>query len=122
MAIPTTVTFHGLKRSEALEAAVFEYVNRLEHFADDIVSCRVVITSVERRHHQGNRFNVHMHLSMHGREIEAGHTPTPDSTHEDPYVALSQTFDALRRRVEDYVRHRRGDIKSHAQRPSNFDR
>ena len=114
--IPTSVTFHGIESSEALRNIVLEHVARLERFASDIRSCRVVIESTERKRHQGNRFNVRVHLSMRGREIEAGNTPVEDSRHEDAYVAVTDTFDALRRRVEDYVRRRRGDVKSPAQR------
>jgi ribosomal subunit interface protein len=100
--------------SEALRSHILDHARRLERFAGDIVACDVVVEKAEERHHQGNRFNVRASLAMRGRKIDAGHTPTADHRHEDPYVAVADTFDALRRRVEDYVRRRRGDVKTRA--------
>jgi cold shock CspA family protein len=39
--------------------------------------------------------------------------PPERHAHEDPYVAVRDAFDAARRQVEDYVRKRRGETKSH---------
>jgi ribosome-associated translation inhibitor RaiA len=112
MSFPTTVTFHGTSRSSALRTHVLKRAKRLERFAADIRSCRVVIEFSERRHRQGNHFNVHGSVLLRGRAIEANRTPTASNRGVDPYVAVSDVFDALRRRVEDYVRRRRGDIKN----------
>lgn len=117
MTIPTTIAFRGLEPSDALSAAIVEHVGRLERFAGDIISCQVTVSSVEHRHQQGNRYNVHIRVCMRGQDIEAGRTPDPNRTHEDPYVALADSFDALQRRIEDYVRRRRGDTKTHHTRP-----
>ncbi|NCT66236.1 MAG: ribosome-associated translation inhibitor RaiA [Rhodanobacteraceae bacterium] len=118
MAIPTTVTFDGLAKSDALEACVLEHVARLERLAADILTCRTVISLDEHRHHQGNRFSVQVRLTMRGHEIEASSGPLVDGRYEDPYVAVNDAFEALRRRIEDQVRRRRGDVKTHARRPS----
>lgn len=117
MPIPTSVTFDGLAKSDALEACVLEHVARLERFAADILSCRTVIALDEHRHRQGNRFSVQVHLTLRGHEIEAGSGPPADGRHEDPYVAVSDAFDAARRRLEDQVRRRRGDVKAHRRPP-----
>jgi ribosomal subunit interface protein len=113
MNIATSVTFHDMDASEALRARIEERAQRLGRFAKDILACNVVVSACEHRHHQGNRYNVRATVVMRDREIEAGRTPASDSSHEDPYVAMAHTFDALRRRVEDHVRRRRGDRKIH---------
>ena len=114
MTIPTSVTFHGMDVSEALHAKIEERAQRLGRFAEDILSCNVVVGACEHKHRQGNRYNVRALVTLRDGTIEAGHTPSPDSSHEDAYLAVAHTFDALRRRIEDHVRRRRGDIKSHA--------
>ena len=114
--IPTSVTFHGMAASEALRAKVEARAQRLDRFAEDILACNVVVNACEHRHHRGNRYNVHASVTLRDGTIEAGHTPSPDSSHEDAYLAVTHTFDALRRRIEDHVRRRRGDIKAHALR------
>lgn len=117
MNIPTTVTFQGMDASDALRNTIETHVKRLGRFAGDIQSCRVVVSASEHRRHHGNRYNVHASVAMRDRGIEAGRTSTPDSSHEDPYAAVTQTFDALRRRIEDHVRRRRGDVKMHPAAP-----
>ena len=113
MTIQTSVTFRGMPASEALRARIDERVQRLDRFAEDILACNVVVSACEHKHHHGNRYNVRASVTLRDCTIEAGHTPSPDSSHEDAYLAVTHTFDALRRRVEDHVRRRRGDIKSH---------
>ena len=114
MTIPTSITFRGMAASEALRARIEERAQRLDRFAEDILSCNVVVNACERKHHRGNRYNVRASVTLRDCMIETGHTPSPDSSHEDAYLAVTHTFNALRRRVEDHVRRRRGDIKSHA--------
>jgi len=115
--IPTTIVFRGLEPSEALRSAALKHTERLERFAGDILTCRVAIESVERRHHQGRRFNASVHVVMDGCELDASNEPALDPRYEDPYCAIADAFDAVRRRVQDRVRRRRGDVKSHAGRP-----
>jgi ribosomal subunit interface protein len=114
MDISTSITFRGMTASEALRARIEERVQRLNQFAEDILACNVVVNACEHKHHHGNRYNVRASVALRDCTIEAGHTPSPDSSHGDAYLAVTHTFDALRRRVEDHVRCRRGDIKSHA--------
>lgn len=114
MTIPTFITFRGMTASEALRARIEERAQRLDRFAEDILSCNVVVNACEHKHHHGNRYNVRASVILRDCTIETGHTPSPDSSHEDAYLAVTHTFNALRRRVEDHVRRRRGDIKSHA--------
>lgn len=109
--IPTQVCFDGMDASDALHGKIEQRVQRLSRFAGDIEACRVTLRACEHHHRRGNRYNVHARVMMHGRVIEAGHTPVPDLSHDDPYAAVAQTFDSLRRRIEDHVR-RRGDVKT----------
>ena len=113
MTIPTIVTFRGMDASEALRAKIEARARRLDRFAEDILACNVVVGASERKHHHGNRHNVRAAVTMRDGTIEAGHTPAPGSSHSDAYLAVTHTFDTLRRRIEDHVRRRRGDVKSH---------
>lgn len=114
--IPATIVFRGVEPSEALRSAALKHTERLERFAGDILACRVAIESVERRHHQGRRFNASVHVVMYGCELDASNEPALDPRYEDPYCAIADAFDAARRRVQDRVRVRRGEVKSHADR------
>jgi ribosome-associated translation inhibitor RaiA len=80
------------------------------------MSCRVVIELHHRHHHQGNLYHVRVDLKVPDAEIVASREPAEHHAHEDVYVAIRDAFNAVRRRLEDYIRRRRGVVKAHEPR------
>jgi ribosomal subunit interface protein len=111
MTIPTEVTFRDMEPSEALRTAIIDRAQRLERFAGDILSCHVTVEHDAARRHQGNPYKIHARISMRGRQIDVSGASRSKSRKEDAYAVVADTFDVLRRRVEDYVRVRRADVK-----------
>jgi hypothetical protein len=130
--VPTQVTFRGLAHSDALEADIQERVAWLEQFYDGIVRCRVLLDLPHRHRRDGRHFHVRVEVtvpggspivvnqqpSLHGRlkdiEGEAHRKDTEiESVHRYAAVAIHAAFDAARRRLEDFAREQRGDIKTH---------
>lgn len=109
MTYPVSVTFDGVQASKALAAKVVERAGRLDRFAADIVSCRVAIGAASHRHRHGDLFSVHVSLALRDGQVDA------EARHQDPYVAVADSFDALRRRAEDHSRRRRDDATASAQ-------
>lgn len=99
--------------STALEEAIREKAAKLDEFCDDIMTCRVLVESPHRHRHKGRLYHLRIDLTVPGDEIVIKRDPREDLTHEDPYVVIRDAFDAAKRQLEDYVRHRRGDVKSH---------
>ncbi len=118
MQIPVEVTFKELSRSDALEARVRDWVDKLERVYDRIVRCEVMIETPHRHHRNGRQYHVRVRLTVPGGEIVASHDPGPDEAHEDAYVALRDAFIAVRRQLEDYVRKslKRGDTNRMVER------
>lgn len=58
MELPIQITFHQLKRSEAIVENVREHAQKLEKYFDDILSCRVAIEAPHHHHASGNQFRV----------------------------------------------------------------
>jgi len=117
MQIPLQITIRDVDHSEALETRIRNKVAKLEEFSKNIISCRVVVEVPHKHHHQGKQFNVRIDISVPGSEIVVNRDHA-----EDVYVALRDTFDAAKRRLEDYARKIRGDIKAHPpKRPSESD-
>lgn len=112
MLIPVQITFRGVDPSPTLEAKIREQAEKLESFFDPITSCRVV---VEARHHhrKGNLYHVRVDVTVPDAEIVASRDPKEHHAHEDAYVAARDAFHAVQRRLEDYARQRRGQIKHH---------
>jgi ribosome-associated translation inhibitor RaiA/cold shock CspA family protein len=113
MQLPLQITFRHMDPSAALEARIRQRAEDLDQFFDRIISCRVVVERSHRRHQQGNIFEVRIDLSIPGREIVVRREPGINHAHEDPYVAVRDAFDAARRLLEDHIRRRRGDAKTH---------
>jgi cold shock CspA family protein/ribosome-associated translation inhibitor RaiA len=114
MQSPLQITFRHMEPSAALEARVRQRAEELDQFFDRIISCHVVIECQNRRHHQGNVFEVRIDLNVPGREIPIGRDPGKNHAHEDAHAAVRDAFDAARRRLEDHARERRGAVKLHA--------
>lgn len=108
MRTPLQITFHGLERSDAVEAAVRQKAEHLERFAADVMSCRVVVDLLQKHKHQGRPFGVRIDLTLPGRELVVDRVEN-----EDVYVALRDAFDDMKRQLEEAVRQRRGDEKQH---------
>lgn len=117
MQIPLQVTFRHMEHSPALEAKIRERAAELEHFFPRIVGCRVVVEQESRHHQQGNQFHVRADLTLPGHELVAGHESPKHQSYEDPYVAVRDAFDSLRRQLEDVARRERRDVKHHETPP-----
>ena len=51
--IPVTVTFHGMRQSDRLEADIVRRARRLEHCGARIGACHVVVAAPPRHHKTG---------------------------------------------------------------------
>ena len=109
MTIPTEITFRDIDASDALRDRVLERAQRLERFADDIQSLHVTIEYDGEHHNRGRTLKIHAHLVMRGKLIDVRGSSKTKSRKEDPHAMVADTFDALRRKVEDHVRKRRAD-------------
>ena len=114
MQLPLTLTFRNLPHSAAIEAAVRRHIDKLEHFGQ-ITGCTVVVEKPHRHRHTGKPYVIHVRLLVPGAVLAVSRD-TVQPNYEDPYVALHHAFDAARRRLEDHVRLRRGDVKTHRPR------
>lgn len=130
-AIPTQVTFRGLRHLAAVEADIRERVAWLEQFYDGIIRCRVLVELPHRHRRDGRHFHVRIELTVPGgAPIVISHEPSLhgtmkhvedslhkaaeiDSVHRYAAVAVGQAFDAARRQLEDFARERRGAVKTH---------
>jgi ribosomal subunit interface protein len=111
MDLPVLVTFRNIPHSDALEAYVRQRAAKLETYSNRIVACRASIETPHKHHKTGRHIRVRIQLAVPGGEVVASHTPDEDPTNEDAYAAVDEAFDRLARKLEDYVRRQRGDVK-----------
>ncbi len=105
---PLEIQFRDVARSEALETEIRDKVVKLEQFYPHITACHVVVEVPHKHSHQGRVFVVKVDIKVPGGEVVV----TNESS-EDAHVAVRDAFDAAQRKVKDYARRQRGDVKTH---------
>lgn len=113
MQLPLKITFRNLDHSDFIETAIREKVAKLERFAQHIISCRVVVDAPHKHRNKGMIYHVKIDFTLPGKEIVVNQHADEHHAHEDVYVAIRDAFDAARRQLEDFVRQRRGEVKTH---------
>src|SRR5215470_2529206 len=108
MKVPLQITVLNVPQSAALEARVLKMTEKLEKLHARIVSCRVGIEELRRHRTRGRLFHVRVDLRIPGKELVSNHRHS-----KDPYIALRNAFDSLRRQLEEAARVTRGEVKRH---------
>lgn len=108
-----TVSFDGVAVDDAVRDAALGHVDKLESFCRDIIGCHVVLSQPHRHPRRGRLWSVRIDLVVPGVDIIVNRTHCRDQAHEDPLVALRDAFRAAERRLEEHVRERRGETKTH---------
>ncbi|MDE3155302.1 MAG: HPF/RaiA family ribosome-associated protein [Acidobacteriota bacterium] len=136
MQLPVQVTFRDMDRSEALEQEILRRAEKLETYYPRITACRVSIERPHRHQQEGKRFRVRIDITVPGEEIVVSHdaatlhahlkdveaTRRTKATDVDTglkygRVAIREAFETARRRLQDYARRQRGDVKTHEAPP-----
>jgi hypothetical protein len=131
MLLPVQVTFRNVEE-DGLEDYVRQQAAKLERYFSGISSCRVIV-EMSSRHRHGNLYHVRIYLGVPDGELLVKHEPTlhillkeeaaPKALkggelgrlHKNPQRAILDAFSEMRRRLQDYVRDRRGQVKKHAE-------
>lgn len=113
MILPLQITFRHVDPSPALESRIRELASRFDKFSQHIMRCHVIVEPLAHHAQQGALYDFRIDITLPDEEIAIRRAHPADHAHEDPYVALRDAFRAARRKLEDYERRRRQDVKSH---------
>jgi ribosome-associated translation inhibitor RaiA len=116
MTFPVQITFRNMPASRMLEQRIKEFAQRLEKFSSRILDCTVLINRPHQSRRKGDLFDIHINITVPGSLIVVHRAHAADASHVDPYVALRDTFIAMRRKLQDHDRILRGETKTHASR------
>jgi len=103
MQVPLQISFRDMEPSAAVEDKIRERAAKLDRYYERIMGCRVVV--------EGKLYHVRVDLTVPQGELVVSREPVNHHAHEDVYVAIRDAFDAAQRRLADYARRQRGDIK-----------
>lgn len=113
MQLQPQITFRHMEASSAMEAAIRSRIAELDQFHHHIMSCRVVIEPESRHSQSGNIYRVRIDVTVPGRELVVSRESGMNQSHADAYVAIRDAFDAMRRKLDEDVKRRQGEIKHH---------
>jgi cold shock CspA family protein/ribosome-associated translation inhibitor RaiA len=113
MQIPVHVSGRDIELSAAEEVLIRRSVAKLEQFYDRLVACHALV-SVAHRRPRGEpvAWTVRLSLTVPGEELAVTRQAKPTFRE-----ALDDAFDAARRRLQDYAREHRGEVKRPAEEP-----
>jgi cold shock CspA family protein len=135
MILPVQITFRNMPHSDSIEAFIREKAAQLDKYYDHVMACRVVVEVPHRHHRRGPHSHVRIDLTVPGGEIvvkrepslysgrkqaEAGECAKCSETatsHKHVRVAIREAFDLARRRLQDYGRRQRAEVKTHEGMP-----
>jgi cold shock CspA family protein len=138
MQIPLQITFKNMAPSEAIEAHIREAAQKLESFYERIMGCRVLVETPHHHHRNGKQYHVRIDITVPGGEVVIKRAPrlitdrplhsqkypgdlelaesrelSKYTAHDEIQLAIRDAFDAVRRKLQDYARRRRGVVKIH---------
>ena len=97
----TQVVFRNIDHSPAVEEAVQKRAEKLERYSDQIQSLRVTVESPHNNHHKGKVYHVGVEAIIPNHDIVVNHDQHDNHAHEDIYVAIRDTFDAVERQIKE---------------------
>src|SRR6516225_761802 len=131
MQSPLQITFRNLTPSATIEEWVRTEADKLDSFYNRVMGCRVAIEVPHRHHRKGRPYHMRIELTVQGEEIVVKREPSLShrarqlgeteikkrlevkTPHRNLRVAINDAFRAAGRRLQDYARRQRGDVKSH---------
>jgi cold shock CspA family protein len=131
MQSPLQITFRNLASSATIEEWVRTEADKLDGLYNRVMRCRVAIEVPHRHHRKGSPYHIRIDLTVPGEEIVVKREPSLShrarqlgeteikkrlevkTPHKNLRAAINDAFRAAGRRLQDYARRQRGDVKSH---------
>jgi ribosomal subunit interface protein len=114
---PLEIAFHNLDASPAIEAELRRHVDKLERHFGRLVACRVVVEKLHNQHRTGNVFEVHITMSVPGRDLVVSREPRKTNdryANTDIHASIRTAFAAAERQLESF----KGKLRSDTSAPA----
>jgi cold shock CspA family protein len=134
MQLPLQITFRNVEPLEGVEESIRAEAKKLETFYSQIMGCRVAVETPHGHHRKGNLYHIRIDLTLPGTELVIKHEPGLSKgirqaggaemkkrlevrvPHRDLQLTIHDAFRIAGRRLQDYARRQRGDVKAHEAR------
>jgi ribosomal subunit interface protein len=112
MIIPLQITARTIELSDAMREEITQRAAKLDRIYDRIMRCKVVVEEPKRHPHEGKMYSVHIIMTVPGGELI-----TKRELNKDLYVAMRDSFQAARRRLQEFAQGQRGEARIHQEAP-----
>ena len=124
------ITYRNMKPSAEIEKWIHAEAAKLDTLYSRVMGCRVAVEVPHRHHRKGSPYHIRIDLTVPGGEIVVKREPSLNTRtrhlgeresrkqsevkvpHKELRQAINDAFKAAGRRLQDYARRQRGDIKS----------
>ena len=111
MKLPLQINFKNCPQSAAVVEDIREKAAQLERYYPRIMGCRIVVEAPHHHQRKGNLYRILVDMTLPGKEIVVGRSPSLHAAHKDVFVAIRDSFKAARRQLQDRVRLLRGEVR-----------
>ena len=101
----------GVELGSETETLIRQHAEKLDRYYDRIMGMRVMVEVPQRQMGEPIVHNVHIDITVPGGEVVVKR-----QAHPELHTAIQRAFEAARRRLQDYARRQRGDVKARAGR------
>lgn len=113
MQSPVHIQFKNMEPSEAVEAAIKKWVDKLDDAHPTIMTCRVTLEAPSKKKLHGGLFHTRIDIKLPGKEVVVNRNPDLHHSYTDAYVSIRDAFKKAQRQLEDVVKRRQEKVKSH---------
>lgn len=115
MQIPPEISFRNVEPSERHKEKILREVDKLERFFDRITRCRVVVEMPHQHSEHGNHYHVGIRLTVPTKELVVSRDHGDRASHQDLDAAITDSFQTMRRQLEEYADQLRHDRRRAAE-------
>jgi cold shock CspA family protein len=126
------ITYRNIEPLQEIEELIRAEVTKLDNFYRQLMGCHATVELRHQHRRKGSRYNVTLHLTVPRGEIVVKREPSlaadvrrlgeggikkdaeVNAAHKDLRVAITDAFNAAARRLQDFARRQRGNVKTHA--------
>lgn len=113
MQVPLQIRYHNTDPDERLDALIRDRVDRLESLFPGVISCRVAVDVPQKARSRQARKQIRVDLRVPGEEIAVSREPKEHEIARAVETTVGETFDEVRRQLQDYIRRVQHQVKTH---------
>lgn len=128
---PLQITYRRVKPTPEIEDCIRDEAEKLDNFYNHVMACRIAVEIPHRHHRKGDFYHIRIDVKVPGGEVvvnrepslaseirQLGENTTPkqmelEGKQRNLQLAIKSAFRTVERRLQDYARCQRGDIKIH---------